>query len=269
VEIKIEKIDPDRARELLAKNHNRNIRTQHVAKLARAMMAGDWRPGSVISFASMQEDDVLIDGQHRLRAVVQADVTIEFIVIYGRDIEDQQTLDTGIARTLSDTLTLSGEVNANSLAAAINWHWRRVRKYYHDGHTPTIPEGMRVLEEHPGLRLSIQPTRHACRLLKFSHGLAACLHYEMTGIDPDSAEEFWTLLDTGLHLHERHPIYWLRVRLENNAVAISKIDTSMIHALTIKAWNAYMKGSDVAQLRWIRGGAKPEPFPELEDGQDQ
>lgn len=265
MEIRVEKITPERAKELLATTRNRKVKPGHVARLARDMTSGNWRSNSVAHVATTPDGEVMIDGQHRMMAVIASDTTVEMIVIYGESLHDQEVLDTGKARTLADTLTLRGEVNCNGLAAAIGWYWRRERGYYVSYPTLSIAEGLQVLSEHPALRQSLQPVRAVSRQMKVPAGLAACLHYEMTRIDPDSAADFWDKIDRGLDLHEHHPIYLLRGRLIANATATqAKVDTPVVQALIIKAWNAYIRGDDVRTLKWSRGGAHPEAFPELE-----
>lgn len=269
MDIKVEEIGPDRAKELLGTTRNRNVRQRHVAGLARDMDAGRWGAHSVLMVADTPDGDVLIDGQHRLHAIVRSGITAEFVVMYGLAMEDQQNIDTGIARRLSDTLQLRGEKSVTVLAAAIGYLWRKQRGIYNgNNHAPTRAEGLLVLEENPGLRDSITPTNRASTTLRYPHGLATFLHYEMCAIDAEGAADFWEKLATGLGLHERHPVYLLRARLEASALSNPrKLDPSQTHALTIKAWNAYMRGDDVGVLKFTRGGPTPEAFPVLGDGQ--
>jgi hypothetical protein len=258
------KIGPDQAKIMLASNKNRPIRPRYVAQLARDMLAGEWRDYSVIKVASINEVDVLIDGQHRLSAIIQAGITSTFIVMSDLDLEDQRNTDTGIKRTLSDTLSMMGKQNASVLSGAAGWLWRRKRKIYTGNAAPTISEGLAIVKDNPGLETSITFTHGACRHLKISHGLGACLHYEMSAISSEAADDFWNKLDTGLNIHARHPIYLLRSRLEDNAVSsVSKLDRYMVAALIIKAWNSYMSGEEMGVLRWTRGGPTPSPFPEM------
>lgn len=269
MDIRAEKIDPDRAKELLSTTRNRRLHPPHVARLARDITAGDWRPHSVIHIAETPDGEVLIDGQHRMAAVVAAGMPAEFVVMRGLTLEDQQVIDTGRNRSLSDTLTLHGETNTSVLASAISWLWRRQRRAYLGNPAPTIAEGLKNLRDNPALRQSITPTRAACRTLRIPAGLGTCLHYEMARLDSESADDFWRKVGSAIGLHERHPIYLLRSRLEANAVSkITRLDTAMIHALIIKAWNAYLRGDEMGNLRWLRGGAKPEAFPELEGPQE-
>ena len=59
---------------------NRPLSTLRASRYARDMKAGDWRfNGETISFTA---DGRLVDGQHRLTAVVESGVTIQQVVVH-------------------------------------------------------------------------------------------------------------------------------------------------------------------------------------------
>lgn len=261
--ISVEKITPERAKELLAANgHNRPLRPRYVRTLATDMASGNWRlNGEGIKFA---KNGTLLDGQHRLAAIIESGTTIELVIVRGLDASDQETMDTGRKRLLSDVLTLRGEENASALASAIATRWQRQQGQIFGHATPTTQQAIAVLDAHPALRHSVTTVNRASRALRIPHGLSAALHYEMTILDPEDADDFWHKLATGLGLHERHPVYILRRRLEDNAATLGKkLDRVMVHAYLIKTWNSYREGRDMAIVKWTRGGASPEAFPEL------
>jgi hypothetical protein len=78
----IETITPARARELLEQLHpvHDPANPAKVAEYARAMRDGEWTPTGSIYLL----DGQVVDGQHRLRAVVAADTTVEMRVMYRR-----------------------------------------------------------------------------------------------------------------------------------------------------------------------------------------
>src|SRR5690625_6568367 len=82
----VETITPKKAKDLLEKNtHNRPVSNKRVDHYASLMKAGKWHlthQGIAIS-----KTDVIIDGQHRLLAVVQANMPIDFSITYG--VEDE------------------------------------------------------------------------------------------------------------------------------------------------------------------------------------
>lgn len=100
-------VTPEWASECLKKNKsNRPVRESTVLVYARQMMAGQWRlTHQGICFDSSGN---LVDGQHRLNAVVRANVAVKMLVSV---LDSEQTaaslpLDLGVKRTLSDLLDI-------------------------------------------------------------------------------------------------------------------------------------------------------------------
>lgn len=121
IKIRIVDVTPEMAREILA-NHNelnRRMNMGHVKALAHNMKTGTWRfNGDTIRF---DKDGNLIDGQHRLKAVILADMTITFIFAEGFDSETIKTIDQEIKpRNLSDLLKINEVENCNTIAGIIN-----------------------------------------------------------------------------------------------------------------------------------------------------
>lgn len=97
-------VTPEMAAEWLEKNvaNNRPVRAVEVSKFARDMMNGKWRlTHQGIAFNA---EGRLIDGQHRLRAVIQSKCTVPMMVWYNLPEECLPMIDTGLARTASDSI---------------------------------------------------------------------------------------------------------------------------------------------------------------------
>lgn len=95
IEVRFETITPQRAKELLANNfHNRNLSRPRVHYYAELMKRGEWdgENGESIKIA---EDGTLVDGQHRLAAIVESGATTVMMVVYNVSMESQETLDQG------------------------------------------------------------------------------------------------------------------------------------------------------------------------------
>lgn len=101
-------VTPDLALEWLDGNtHNRKLYQPVVERLAREMREGRWRlTHQGIAF---NKAGVLIDGQHRLWAVVEAKRPIEFEVTRGLEDSAQEVVDIGLRRREVDILQLRGE----------------------------------------------------------------------------------------------------------------------------------------------------------------
>lgn len=115
-----EKITPKIAAEYLSTNSksNRKIRQGYVDFLATEMVSGRWISESAESI-KFNRQGVLIDGQHRLSALIKANKTLYFLV--ARNLHEQtfKVIDTGISRSGADVFMIEGIKNANSMAAGV------------------------------------------------------------------------------------------------------------------------------------------------------
>lgn len=98
-------ITPEIAKQMLLSNgSNRRLRAHRVSKYANDMRNGNWHlTGQTITFGSNGQ---LLDGQHRLAAVIEADVPVQFLVVTGAEVVP--TYDNGLPRSLADQLYLNG-----------------------------------------------------------------------------------------------------------------------------------------------------------------
>lgn len=100
---------------LTSNTHNRPLRKDAVQKLAEDMRNGRWMDnGETIKFSA---EGVLLDGQHRLMAIVESDVRLPLLVVRGLDEAAQATIDIGAVRTTGNILALNGIPNGNKIAA--------------------------------------------------------------------------------------------------------------------------------------------------------
>jgi len=80
------------------------------------MAAGHWPfTGDPIRFTTDLE---LIDGQHRLQAIIEADVTIPLVVVFGLEPRAKHALDMGRKRSAGDVLALKGYAQSSRLSGA-------------------------------------------------------------------------------------------------------------------------------------------------------
>jgi hypothetical protein len=96
-------------------DHNRHLRPIRRESYARDMLAGDWQfNGDAIR---LDELGTILDGQHRLESVIEADRPEVFLVIEGLPRSTQDTMDIGAMRSQADQLGLAGYENPTMLAA--------------------------------------------------------------------------------------------------------------------------------------------------------
>lgn len=268
ITVEIVDISPDVAKEMLERNvRNRSLKLSQIGVMAKDMRpGGDWVfNGATIVF---DWEGVLCDGQNRLHAIVRSGQTIPMIVVSGVRSSAQQTQDIGNKRRLSDQLKINGEKNYSHLASALGILNRVLATgEVFDGGQPdfTIAKGMRLLDEHPTLRDSDRALKAANGPLRYSAGVAMCLHYLFTMVNAEDADYFFDRLHDGVGLTDTSPIRHLRNKIERRNQDIESKggnkSARQLAAWTIIAWNAYRRGEEMHMLRWVPGGKKPQAFP--------
>jgi hypothetical protein len=105
IKSQIETVTPEVASAMLCHNTgNREVRDSVVAKYMRVISRGEWRvTHQGIAF---DYNGQLIDGQHRLMAVVRTGIAVDMMVTRGVDPETFAVLDQGARRTAADILHL-------------------------------------------------------------------------------------------------------------------------------------------------------------------
>jgi len=135
MDIKYVTITPEMAIELLQNgfDRQRNLRPGVVAMYAQAIRRNTWDSNSIIRIAVVDNEDYLIDGQHRLNAVVKAGIPQAFIVQRQqmKDLAEvariYTMIDKSLARSVADDLKALGFADrfditpdqARRLAAAV------------------------------------------------------------------------------------------------------------------------------------------------------
>lgn len=119
--IEVKEVTPEMAKDIL-ENHNnlnRHRNKAHVKALLNNMKQGTWRfNGDTIRF---DKDGELIDGQHRLAALVEFGKPLQMIVISGFDKETMRTIDQEIKpRNLADLFKIYDVKDATNVAGIIN-----------------------------------------------------------------------------------------------------------------------------------------------------
>lgn len=124
-------VTPKLAEEYLKMNtNNRPIRQSKVDSLAESMKKGEWELSN--DAITISEGNVLLNGQHRLLAVVQSGTPCNFIVYTGAPDSTFDIMDTPSLRRISDVLQRKGGTN-NVRAQAVISAISRWAKDYQSG----------------------------------------------------------------------------------------------------------------------------------------
>jgi len=256
-------ITPAIAKEMLKRNSkNRKCAEKHVDFLSREMSTGNWMfDGQPIRFSM---SGTLLDGQHRLSAVVLSGTSQEFLVITGIDSEAFKVMDTGKGRSASDVFTINGIQNSSVAAAAtrlimvINEGFSGVATSAKLSNTVALEN----YNNYNGLAEIISTTGPF--YLGFDKILPkstiAGFRYLMAQKNCEVSDEFWSKVCHGLALEDKCPANALRKKLILDKISVSSLQRMDKMAMIIKAWNAYRKGQKLTYLKWVKTNEK---FPEL------
>ena len=121
IETRFIDITPELASLYIQKNipNNRRIDANRVASYALAMKSGDWK--CTHQGIGFDTDGNLIDGQHRLSAIIRSGVTVRMAVTTGIEKNALYNIDTAKSRTINDLMQINDEesyVKQMSRAAA-------------------------------------------------------------------------------------------------------------------------------------------------------
>ncbi len=254
-------VTPAFARELLSRNveNNRNLRQTKVDQYARDIAANDWpKTGDTVKVST---EGRLIDGQHRMAAVVQADTTVQMLIAYDVDPAVMPVLDTGAARKFSDVLKISGSPQRSAVAAIVRRivMWEAGNRMGSAGGAapqPTHTElKLRYEKDVPGFDTASQRSTDIQRARLGAQAPAGTVFYLFAQLDIESAHRFFDAYISGANLNEGDPILALR----NRMVRIGRderLRTPEVQALFIRSWNAWREGRTLATVPITTGGRR-------------
>ena len=117
--VEIVTMTPKWADMLLTKHNinNRPLRPQTVKRYANAILSGSWRLTQ--QGIALSRENVLLDGQHRLAAIVEANRPVQILLATDCDPDIFTAIDNGLARKAGDVLHLDGVKNSFKAAAMV------------------------------------------------------------------------------------------------------------------------------------------------------
>lgn len=267
IRLTVEKITPAVAEKMLATSKgNRKIRSTWVNTLTGDMAAGRWR----LTGDPIREngDGSLIDGHHRLHAVVASGVPIITAVARGVSDTAHPVIDVGKPRSMADEFKFRGEVNVNVLAATCSMVWRYDNDKMHQPDVPSRQELMDLLGQFPEIRDSVAIPVGQVRIPHTP--LATCHFLAARDVDQEEANGWIARLKNDVGFEEGDPVLALR-RYAENVSGARTLRPNQIEwlALSIKSFNHWLAGDSIRSLRWRRGGTKREQFPKLKNPYEQ
>lgn len=257
--MKFEIIDvtPEKASEWLTHGpHNpRPLKKFIIDKYAQDMRQGHWRlTHQGIAF---NKDGQVIDGQHRLSAIIKSGKTAKMAVF--RDVEEDNfdVMDIGALRTRSDILAIEGippklaRILSPAIPYCVNYETYRIlarkvnsRKL---GNSNVVVRSF--VEAHPEIISSAEFTLTLPRRDALLPDSQLCfLHYEISRYNAD-AEKFLYLLTTGDGVPSESPIFEMRRQLLSSKLHKYIVADILLLKRVVCTYNFYHIGKAIKDWR--------------------
>lgn len=244
----VKTVTPQLAEIILQNNpDNRSIRASKFMQLVSDMRNGRWTMnGEPVIIAKTGE---LNDGQHRLKAVVEAGVSVPILFVFGVERDTRTTVDQGANRSASDYLGMTGVVNA-SVTAAI----ARMLISYERANRTMLGSTNRVTAAEVLERVKTDITIgasavYANRYARLMHHICAgsvigFCHNILLSKNVTEGLAFMEQLCRGEGLTREDPAFRAREKLIN----IGKSSTATKVEIILRAWNAYRQKRTMATI---------------------
>lgn len=253
MDLQMVKITPAIASEMLENNIdiNRSIRSGHLSKLCSDMENGLWdcNNGETLKFKDSKDGckwGILVDGQHRLTALINTGSTFTLPVLTGVSEDSFATLDSGSSRTFGDILGQKGYQNKTSVAAGAT----TLEQFYMGNFRKKQISHRQLLkrfEEHQNISEYANEANNLRKCFKPSE--AVFLAYAFNSIAPKKGAAFMSRLAHG-GAQEGEPVHELREKLINlrmkKATGITYAPKDYIIGSVFKAWNMQERKSKEA-----------------------
>lgn len=250
VQVRMVEVTPDMARRWLRdfNDGNRRVQPTQVEAIARDIKSGRWMVNAqpicftADPFSADARRGVtrLLNGQHRLYGVIEADTAIEVPVATGIAESAFATYDTHARRSV--IATGGPQADLRVLAGAARFQWRVDQGLRpNDRAVPSASEIKDTLERHPGLADWFPESRKR-QVAEFgSSGVMTFVLYHLRQIDRPLAEDFFRDLFTGENLTRENPVLALRERIRRtrNIEGEQRGSRREVLTLLLQAWDAY------------------------------
>lgn len=235
-------VTPGLASAILDRNeNNRNVRKVKAAHYAQDMAKGRWTfNGEPIIVSNTGE---LNDGQHRLYAVIDANVSLPFLFVFGLPRETRTTIDQGAARTAGDYLAMDGVKNSSTVAGVA----RIVMAYEAEGgknlnrasdftNAQMVARCERDDDLHPAAEYAQSVAKYAKGVMIPS--LSGAAFYILSEINPTDAKEYLDKVFIGENIKRGDPAFAVRNALSN----LERSSKSDRLEMVFRGWNAFRQG---------------------------
>ena len=264
--VSIETINREIAPKMLERN-TRNYRPKdliRIGKYARDMEMNAWRfSNDAICFDC---NDNLINGQHRLEAIVLSGYEGDFLIVRGMAEDADQVMDMGKPRNIGDALRKLGFTYFDLKAAVARLYF--IHKNF-GLNALSNPRAQGTPDEITKLAIAlsedIEHSNAATQAVQpyLVQSVAVLGHKLFSEQNPEMADQFFLDIGTGANLPVGSPALAFRnMLIEQKGSKLKRCKRDII-ALMFKAWNYYKIGKKIEYLKLNSNGAKKEKFPTI------
>ncbi|MFG6573528.1 hypothetical protein ACGYLO_18190 [Sulfitobacter sp. 1A13353] len=258
-------LTPDVAAQWLERfnTSNRNIQMTHVNSIARDIRSGNWMMNAQpIAFAGdpFSGDAQLLNGQHRLEAVVKAESGIEVMIATGIAPEAFATFDMH-ARHAHRKYIAKGDERV--LAAAAKLQWRVDNNLAPaDRSAPSSTEIEMTIRAHPELMEAFPISRKKEMQEIGSAGILTFFIAHIRRQDDQLSEIFLQQMMDGEGLSRGNPLIKVRSKLIGKRGSLTR---RQVLGLLLDTWDEYRAHVDVHGMEAVTGfkGKKLPTFDEM------
>jgi hypothetical protein len=258
-------VSPDQAKKWLETTKlNRRLSSENVDHLFMQMKQGAWmQTGDSIKFGT---DGALLDGQHRLSALVKYGEPLKLTVVEGLNPEVFQVLDTGKVRSAADVLSANGLKYAHNLAALA-----RAIILYQAGRYSASSGSAKFKATNKNIldfvkkndvlyEINAYCQNHVYENFRFIPlSTLGMIYYALSKKNQTKCDHFFEKLATGIDLGATSPIRLLRERLMKDSLNKTRLTQKDKAALMIYTWNNFVQGKKITQLLLPRNYTFPKP----------
>ncbi len=263
--MEVHEVSPELARAWLERNlGNRPIRQANLRRLVAAMKSGNWRmTGDPIRFSNSGK---LIDGQHRLMAIVESGLAFPCVVMRGLDDAIFDVLDSGASRSKADVLFTEYGLPVEtaillSSIASIAYHYDS--ELYSFRSSVTKESIVEFVRAHPALIDSAIYTKaNLVRESPCAKAIAGAFHYYASALDPHACERFLERFMRGIGLSADDNLLHLRNLCYSARSARRPLGTRELFGRLIKFWNSERRGKPI-KYAGNAGLRQDEAFPKF------
>jgi len=258
---KIETITPKDAAKYLKNRHpkQRKINKRWVNKLAKILEdPGSWddENGEAIR---LDVDGLLVDGQHRLEAIVKSGITAKILVVHGVSNRALFTIDAGKHRSHTDAFTMAGYKYPNAWACGLRLYIGYKNDAILHKEKYTNEYLIREAKKIPDFKLSVDSgTFHSKNFKLLPLSILVASHRIFYLKSQAQANAFMVMLCSGAGIGKNSAILKLREKLINQEILPSSFSMNQKLGLTIMAWNYYRKNISVKNIEWNKNTKFPK-----------